>query len=122
MMHVASNDFAKALYANGGAGWINAAKMKLIFNAAMSACDTLDGVADGTFTAAVDLINSPFGVASLPNMGFQNVRFGDFNGDGDMDVKAFHGGRSSVFLGVPLWGGIQQRVFLAVNGGQAAGA
>jgi len=44
--------------------------------------------ADGTFTAAVDLINSPFGVASLPNMGFQNVRFGDFDGDGDIDVIA----------------------------------
>ena len=42
--------------------------------------------ADGSFTAAVDLINSSFGVASLPNMGFQNVRVGDFDGDGDKDV------------------------------------
>ena len=52
--------------------------------------------ADGTFTAAVDLINSPFGVASLPNMGFQNVRFGDFDGDGDIDVIGTVGAASAM--------------------------
>ncbi|MGT2506094.1 tannase/feruloyl esterase family alpha/beta hydrolase [Cupriavidus basilensis] len=71
MMHVASNDFAKALYANGGAGWINAAKMKLIFNAAMSACDTLDGVADGIVGnpngAACTALTSKLAVADATN-------------------------------------------------------
>ncbi|MBK5009826.1 DUF4347 domain-containing protein, partial [Pseudomonas sp. S60] len=51
--------------------------------------------ADGTFTT-VDLINSPFGVSSLPNMGFQNVRIGDFDGDGDIDVIGSVGASSAM--------------------------
>ncbi|MGT2491945.1 tannase/feruloyl esterase family alpha/beta hydrolase [Cupriavidus basilensis] len=72
MMHVASNRLRQgALYANGGAGWINAAKMKLIFNAAMSACDTLDGVADGIVGnpngAACTALTSKLAVADATN-------------------------------------------------------
>lgn len=36
----------RALYLNGGAGWLNLNKTLLVQNAVMSACDTLDGVAD----------------------------------------------------------------------------
>lgn len=36
----------RALYRNGGAGWLNINKTLLVQNAAMAACDTLDGVAD----------------------------------------------------------------------------
>lgn len=37
----------RALYLNGGAGWLNVAKTLLVQRTAMSACDTLDGAADG---------------------------------------------------------------------------
>jgi pimeloyl-ACP methyl ester carboxylesterase len=36
----------RALYANGGAGWMNVAKTLLVQKAAMQACDRLDGAAD----------------------------------------------------------------------------
>ncbi|MGJ7610444.1 MULTISPECIES: tannase/feruloyl esterase family alpha/beta hydrolase [unclassified Variovorax] len=36
----------RALYANGGAGWMNVAKTLLVQRAAMQACDRLDGAAD----------------------------------------------------------------------------
>ncbi|AZG15669.1 tannase/feruloyl esterase family alpha/beta hydrolase [Cupriavidus pauculus] len=36
----------RALYLNGGAGWLNINKTLLVQKAAMDACDTLDGVAD----------------------------------------------------------------------------
>ncbi len=56
MMHMGSNAFAKALYANNGAGWINPAKVKLIFDSVMAACDGLDGVVDG-------ILSNPQGAA-----------------------------------------------------------
>ncbi|WP_175883430.1 tannase/feruloyl esterase family alpha/beta hydrolase [Burkholderia sp. BCC0044] len=37
----------RALYLNNGAGWLDVAKTVLLQNAVMSACDALDGVADG---------------------------------------------------------------------------
>ncbi len=37
----------RALYLNGGAGWLNVAKTLLVQRTAMTACDTLDGAADG---------------------------------------------------------------------------
>jgi feruloyl esterase len=36
----------RALYANGGAGWLNVAKTLLVQKTAMEACDRLDGAAD----------------------------------------------------------------------------
>lgn len=38
---------AKAIYANGGAGWMSAAKIKLYAEAQMAVCDPLDGLVDG---------------------------------------------------------------------------
>lgn len=37
----------RALYANGGSGWLNVAKTLQVQKAALQACDTLDGAADG---------------------------------------------------------------------------
>jgi hypothetical protein len=37
----------RALYLNGGAGWLNVAKTLLVQRTAMTSCDSLDGVADG---------------------------------------------------------------------------
>jgi tannase/feruloyl esterase len=47
LMHLGSNYFAKALYANNGAGWINPNKVKTLVAAVYAACDGLDGIADG---------------------------------------------------------------------------
>ena len=49
MLHMASLNVGKAVYANGGAGWLNAAKTKLLTSAVYAACDTvaLDGAKDG---------------------------------------------------------------------------
>jgi feruloyl esterase len=49
LLHLASLNVGKAIYANGGAGWLNAAKTKLLTDAVYAACDTvaLDGDKDG---------------------------------------------------------------------------
>jgi feruloyl esterase len=47
MLHLASLNVAKALYANGGAGWLSAAKTKRLTDAVRAACDPLDGATDG---------------------------------------------------------------------------
>lgn len=47
MLHLGSLNVGKALYDNGGAGWMDAAKTKLITDAVYAACDELDGVSDG---------------------------------------------------------------------------
>jgi pimeloyl-ACP methyl ester carboxylesterase len=49
MLHLASLNVGKAVYANHGAGWLSPAKTRLITNAVYTACDTvaLDGVKDG---------------------------------------------------------------------------
>ncbi|MDB5439594.1 MAG: hypothetical protein JWM33_2021, partial [Caulobacteraceae bacterium] len=47
MLHLASWNVGKALYDNGGAGWLNPAKTKLLTGAVTAACDELDGAKDG---------------------------------------------------------------------------
>ena len=47
LLQLASLDVGKALYANGGAGWINNAKRALLVGQVQAACDGLDGLADG---------------------------------------------------------------------------
>jgi pimeloyl-ACP methyl ester carboxylesterase len=47
MLHLASLNVGRAMYANGGAGWISPAKTRLITDAVYAACDKLDGVQDG---------------------------------------------------------------------------
>ena len=47
MLHLGSWNVGKALYDNGGAGWMDAKHTKLITDAVMAACDTLDGAKDG---------------------------------------------------------------------------
>jgi feruloyl esterase len=47
MLHLGSLNAGKAIYANGGAGWINPAKTRLLTEAAHKACDDLDGASDG---------------------------------------------------------------------------
>ena len=47
LLHLGANAFAKALYADGGAGWLDPNKVALLQNAVYAACDGLDGVKDG---------------------------------------------------------------------------
>lgn len=49
MLHLASLNVGKAIYGNGGAGWLSPAKTKLLVDSVYAACDTveLDGVTDG---------------------------------------------------------------------------
>ncbi len=47
LLQLASLHVGKALYGNGGAGWINPAKKTLLVNAVYAACDALDGARDG---------------------------------------------------------------------------
>lgn len=47
LLQQASLDVGRALYDNGGAGWINDSKRQLLVNAVYAACDGLDGLTDG---------------------------------------------------------------------------
>ncbi|MED4599594.1 tannase/feruloyl esterase family alpha/beta hydrolase [Paenibacillus validus] len=47
LLHLTDNQYAQALYANDGAGWLNPEKYKLLNDAVYQACDGLDGVVDG---------------------------------------------------------------------------
>jgi pimeloyl-ACP methyl ester carboxylesterase len=47
MLHLGSLNVGKAIYADGGAGWLNSAKVKLLADAVVAACDQLDGARDG---------------------------------------------------------------------------
>jgi pimeloyl-ACP methyl ester carboxylesterase len=47
MLHLGSWNVGRALYADDGAGWMDAAHVKLITDAVMAKCDALDGVKDG---------------------------------------------------------------------------
>ena len=47
LLHLGSLNAGKALYANGGAGWMNPAETRLLTDAVHRACDGLDGAQDG---------------------------------------------------------------------------
>jgi feruloyl esterase len=61
MLHLGSLNVAKAIYANGGAGWLNSSKVKLLTEAVTAACDPLDGAKDGIISN-VAACNSAFTV------------------------------------------------------------
>jgi feruloyl esterase len=50
MLHLGSLNVGKAIYADGGAAWINPKKTKLIGDAVYAKCDELDGVKDGVIS------------------------------------------------------------------------
>lgn len=47
LLHLGSLEVGKAVYGDGGAGWLNGAKTRLLTDAVYKACDGLDGVKDG---------------------------------------------------------------------------
>jgi len=64
MLHLASLNVGKAVYANHGAGWLSPAKTKLLTDAVYAACDTLDGVKDGIISNVAGC-NAAFNVKTL---------------------------------------------------------
>lgn len=64
MLHLGSWNVGRALYADNGAGWMDAAHVKLITDAVMAKCDALDGVKDGIISN-VAACDSAFDVKSL---------------------------------------------------------
>ncbi len=64
MLHLASLNVAKALYNDGGAGWLNAAKTKLLTDAVRTACDPLDGATDG-IVSNVEACHAAFTIATV---------------------------------------------------------
>jgi pimeloyl-ACP methyl ester carboxylesterase len=64
MLHLGSLNVAKAIYADGGAGWLNPSKVKLLTDAVVAACDQLDGAKDGIISN-VSACNRTFTIDSI---------------------------------------------------------
>jgi feruloyl esterase len=64
MLHLGSLNVGRALYAEGGAAWINPGKVKLIGDSVFAKCDTLDGVKDGIISNVAGC-NAAFDVKTL---------------------------------------------------------
>ena len=64
LLQLASLHVGKALYGNGGAGWINNNKRKRLVNAVLAACDGLDGLSDGII-GNVSACNAAFNINTV---------------------------------------------------------
>ena len=64
MLHLGSLNVGRALYANGGTGWIDPKHTKLLTDAVYAKCDELDGVKDG-IVSNVAACNTAFNVRAL---------------------------------------------------------
>lgn len=64
LLQLASLNVGKALYANGGVGWINSAKKTLLTNAVYAACDGLDGAKDAII-GNVSACNATFNIDTV---------------------------------------------------------
>jgi pimeloyl-ACP methyl ester carboxylesterase len=64
MLHLGSLNVGRALYANGGAGWIDPKHTKLITDAVYAKCDELDGAKD-SIISNVAACNAAFDVKTL---------------------------------------------------------
>ncbi len=102
MLQTDGNHLAKAVYANGGAGWLNPQKVALLQNAVMSACDGLDAASDGVISN-VAACQSTFKVSSLRCAG------GTDTGDtclSDQQIAVVNTVNSRFNLGFAIQGGI----------------
>jgi len=100
MLHLGSLNVGRALYADGGAAWINPQKTKLIDDAVYAKCDALDGAKDGIISN-VKACNAAFDISTLrcPN--------GADTGDtclSDAQIKAVQTINSSYKPGVTVAG------------------
>jgi feruloyl esterase len=123
MLHLGSLNVGKALYENGGAGWMNAAETKLITDAVYAKCDALDGANDGIISN-VRACDAAFDIATLRCEG------GADRGDGclsDAQIAAVKKITSSYTPGFavagmetfPKWALLEGALFQVSNFGQA---
>lgn len=108
LLQQASWYVGKALYENGGAGWINDNKRKLIVNAVYAACDSLDGLADGII-GNIAACNAKFNIDTVKAT--LRCAGGSDSGDtclSDAQIAAVQKISSPFDLGFPLGG---QQVF-----------
>jgi feruloyl esterase len=122
MLHLGSLNVGKALYENGGAGWMNAAETKLITDAVYAKCDGLDGAKDGIISN-VRACDAAFDIAALRCEG------GADRGDGclsDAQIAAVRKITSSYTPGFavagmetfPKWALLEGALFQVSNFGQ----
>ena len=64
MLHLGSLELGKAMYSDGGKGWINPAKTRLLTDAVYKACDELDGVKDGV-VSNIAACNAAFNIDTV---------------------------------------------------------
>ena len=64
MLHLGSLNVGKALFADNGAGWMDAKHVKLLTDAVYARCDTLDGAKDG-IVSNVAACNAAFDAKTL---------------------------------------------------------
>ncbi len=64
MLHLGSLNVGRALYAEGGAAWINPKKTRLIGDAVFAKCDALDGAKDGII-GNVKACDAAFDISAL---------------------------------------------------------
>jgi feruloyl esterase len=64
LLHLGSWNVGRALYADHGAGWMDAAHVKLLTDAVMARCDGLDGAMDGLISN-VSACDTAFDVRTL---------------------------------------------------------
>ena len=108
LLQLASLYVGRALYDNGGAGWINDNKRKLLVNAVYAACDGLDGLVDGII-GNIAACNAAFNIATV--RAALRCPAGADTGDGclsDAQIAAVEKISSPYDLGFPIAG---QQVF-----------
>lgn len=108
LLQQASLAVGRALYDNGGAGWINNAKRQLLVNATYAACDALDGVTDG-IVGHIAACNASFNIDTV--RATLRCPAGDDTGDGclsDAQIEAVRKIASPFDIGFPIAG---QQVF-----------
>ena len=69
MLHLSALNLAKALQANDGQSWLNPREVEFLTTAVYTACDTLDGAADGIISnvAACTEATAPFKLTTAEN-------------------------------------------------------
>ncbi len=102
MLQTDGNHLAQAVYAKGGAGWLNPAKVSLLQKSVMATCDGLDGATDG-------VISNLGGCQSTFKLSSLRCRGGANTGDtclSDAQINVVNTINSRFDLGFPIQGGI----------------
>ncbi len=114
MMHAGHGwVYKEALYADGGAGWVNPAKQTLLVSSVYAACDPIDGVTDGIISDIAGCLDV-FDVQDLRCEGGANT------GDdclSDVEIETLDTLASSNDIGIDFNGNSVAAPFPIYNGG-----